>query len=384
MTEELFREDATLLDCTATVVAVDEAGVVLDRTVFYPLGGGQAGDAGTLTSEGGAVLATTDTRKHKERPGDIAHVPAPGADLAAFAPGTRVTARIDADRRRAHMRFHTTTHLLCALVPHPVDGCSITATYARLDFHMNEPLDKEALTAGIARLVAGAHAAWAGPRPRAGDRRRGPAALRRHTRRQHRRHRGRGRHQDREEERHDAARGAGLCLKDKGPAEAGPSRRAVGSGLLHLIGVVACLAALADGTDGGLDGVLVPGLGCGVQLGHVFLHLRGRRVEFRALFPQLGLGLAGGDLVRAFAKGHERELVYGVQHHGVVGDDLGIEWDAAIGHRKDAAEVEALDLHDALAVLDGGLGVAELCCRGHGAGQAECGHDGEQKALHGW
>ncbi len=157
MTEELFREDATLLHCTATVLAVDEAGVVLDRTVFYPLGGGQAGDSGTLLSDDGVWLELVDTRKHKERPGDIAHVPAAGADLSAFTPGTRVTARIDAARREAHRRFHTATHLLCALVPHPVDGCSITATYARLDFHMNEPLDKETLSAGIARLVAGAH-----------------------------------------------------------------------------------------------------------------------------------------------------------------------------------------------------------------------------------
>ena len=157
MTEELFREDARLLECEATVLALDEAGVVLDRTVFYPLGGGQAGDTGTLSSEAGAVLAIADTRKHKERAGAIAHVPAPGADLSAFAPGTRVRARIDGARRQAHMRFHTATHLLCALVPHPVDGCSITAGYARLDFHMSEPLDKEALSAGIARLVAGAH-----------------------------------------------------------------------------------------------------------------------------------------------------------------------------------------------------------------------------------
>jgi misacylated tRNA(Ala) deacylase len=85
-------------------------------------------------------------------------VPASGANLSAFAPGTVVTMQVDAARRRAHMRFHTATHLLCALVPHPVDGCSITAGYARLDFHMNEPLDKGALTAGIARLVAEAHA----------------------------------------------------------------------------------------------------------------------------------------------------------------------------------------------------------------------------------
>jgi misacylated tRNA(Ala) deacylase len=158
MTEELFREDAALLSCSATVVAADEAGIVLDRTVFYPLGGGQAGDAGTLTSAGGAVLSVADTRKHAARHGDIAHVPAAGSDLSAFTPGTRVTAHIDAARRSAHMRFHTATHLLCALVPHAVDGCSITAGYARLDFHMNEPLDKEQLTAGIARLVAGAHA----------------------------------------------------------------------------------------------------------------------------------------------------------------------------------------------------------------------------------
>ena len=157
-TEELFREDAALLHCTATVLAVDEMGVVLDRTVFYPLGGGQAGDTGTLTSASGAVLAIADTRKYKGLPGAIAHVAAAGADLSLFTPGTVVTAQVNVARRLAHCRFHTATHLLCALVPHPVDGCSITETYARLDFHTAEPLDKEALTAGIARLVAGAHA----------------------------------------------------------------------------------------------------------------------------------------------------------------------------------------------------------------------------------
>ena len=155
MTEELFREDATLQHCEATVVAVDEVGIVLDRTVFYPVGGGQAGDAGTLTTPDGRSVTIVDTRKHKERPGDIAHVPAPG--MPALQPGDRVVATLDAARRQAHRRFHTATHLLCALVPHPVDGCSITAGYARLDFHMTEPLDKELLTQGIARLVAEAH-----------------------------------------------------------------------------------------------------------------------------------------------------------------------------------------------------------------------------------
>ena len=158
MTEELFREDATLRECTATVLALAAGGVILDRTVFYPQGGGQAGDAGVLRLADGRELPIADSRKSKEHSGAVLHLLAPDADASLLPPGTAVTAQIDWHRRHRHMRFHTSTHLLCALVPHPVDGCSITADYARLDFHMTEPLDKEALTAGIARLVAGAHA----------------------------------------------------------------------------------------------------------------------------------------------------------------------------------------------------------------------------------
>ncbi len=162
MTEELFRDDATLTECQARVLAADERGVVLDRTVFYPLGGGQAGDAGCLLLADGTELPIGDTRKESGqdgRPtGRITHlVPAHAHDLLArLRPGDAVTARIDAARRRRLMRFHTTTHLLCHLVDKPVNGCSITADHARLDFHMTEPLDKERLSAGIARLVAAA------------------------------------------------------------------------------------------------------------------------------------------------------------------------------------------------------------------------------------
>ena len=111
-TEELFREDATLLRCTATVLAVDEQGVQLDRTVFYPLGGGQAGDTGTLTIAGGAVLAIADTRKHKAHPGAIAHVPAAGADLSAFTPGTTVNAQLHGvpPRAREVLRLRGVEH----------------------------------------------------------------------------------------------------------------------------------------------------------------------------------------------------------------------------------------------------------------------------------
>lgn len=163
MTHDLFREDSYLRECSAHITAVTEAGIVLDRTVFYPLGGGQAGDSGHLLLADGTAIAIADTRKGKDAEGQptaaIVHVPAPGQEerLAALAAGTPVTARIDWERRHRLMRLHTTTHLLCHLVPQLVNGCSITPEYARLDFSMTDPLDKDVLTAGIAALVAAAH-----------------------------------------------------------------------------------------------------------------------------------------------------------------------------------------------------------------------------------
>lgn len=162
MTQDLFRLDATLRQCTATVTNLTAGGVVLDRSVFYPLGGGQAGDTGVLELADGRMIQITDTRKCKDAEGrataDILHVPAPGQDelVATLAVGTNVLARIDWARRHRMMRFHTTTHLLCHLVPQLVNGCSITPDYARLDFNMTEPLDKDQLSAGIANLVAAA------------------------------------------------------------------------------------------------------------------------------------------------------------------------------------------------------------------------------------
>lgn len=170
MTLDLFRTNAYLAECTATVTAITPQGIVLDRTVFYPLGGGQAGDAGVLVLADGRELPIVDTRKGKLEDGgfsdDICHLPAPelltsllnsehGSDFRLVV-GDTVTARIDWARRLRLMRFHTTTHLLCHLVPQLVNGCSITPDYARLDFNMTEALDKEALTAGLARLVAAA------------------------------------------------------------------------------------------------------------------------------------------------------------------------------------------------------------------------------------
>ena len=175
MTTDLFRQDAYLTECTATVTAITPQGIVLDRTVFYPLGGGQAGDAGVLVNAQGHELPIVDTRKGKTEDGSftaaICHLPAPeqlaallepsaapqtSNDTPLWAVGDTVTARIDWARRHRMMRFHTCSHLLCHLVPQLVNGCSITPDYARLDFNMTDPLDKDALSAGIARLVAAA------------------------------------------------------------------------------------------------------------------------------------------------------------------------------------------------------------------------------------
>jgi misacylated tRNA(Ala) deacylase len=157
MSEPIYREAPYQRENEATVAAADGAGIRLDRTVFYPRGGGQAGDAGTLLLADGRPVAIADTVKGED--GAIVHVPAAGQEelIALLAPGVRLTARLDWERRHRHMRFHTATHLLCAIVPHPTNGCSITRDYARLDFDMVEPLDKAHLEAELARLVAEAH-----------------------------------------------------------------------------------------------------------------------------------------------------------------------------------------------------------------------------------
>jgi misacylated tRNA(Ala) deacylase len=150
-TEELFRDDAYLTECTATVTAADAAGIRLDRTVFYPMGGGQPGDTGVLTRADGRTIAIQDTRKG-DAPGEILHVPA--APVGDLAPGETVTAAIDWARRYRHMRVHSCLHLLCAAVPAGVTGGSIGDGKGRLDFDSGDTaLDKAAIEATLNELI---------------------------------------------------------------------------------------------------------------------------------------------------------------------------------------------------------------------------------------
>lgn len=163
MTELLFRDDAYLKTCTARVVAADERGIRLDRTVFYPNGGGQPGDTGALRFASGETIAIVDTVKG-EGPDEVIHVPAPGSALPA--PGAEVSAEIDWERRHRLMRMHTCLHLLCAVVPGSVTGGQVSDGRGRLDFDVpGSSLDKEAIAAGINKLIAEAHDAaprWIG------------------------------------------------------------------------------------------------------------------------------------------------------------------------------------------------------------------------------
>src|SRR5258707_947258 len=131
MTELLFRDDAYRKTATARVLAATERGIELDRTVFYPQGGGQAGDTGTLLRASGERLAVTDTRKG-EAADRVLHVVAPGSSPPQ--PGEAVTLEIDWQRRYQLMRLHTALHLLSCVIVAPVTGGNIVADKARLDF----------------------------------------------------------------------------------------------------------------------------------------------------------------------------------------------------------------------------------------------------------
>ena len=150
VTDPLWR-DAYRREATARVVAIlPEGGVVVDASVFYPAGGGQPGDSGTLEWQGGR-LSVTDTRKAEG--GAVMLVPEPGAALPPV--GAEVAQRLDWARRHLHMRVHTALHLLSVVIPLPVTGGQIGAGKGRLDFDMPEaPGDKPALEAALNALTA--------------------------------------------------------------------------------------------------------------------------------------------------------------------------------------------------------------------------------------
>jgi misacylated tRNA(Ala) deacylase len=154
-TDCLFREDSYLKECSATVVGLTETGgVVLDRTVFYAVSGGQPSDGGVLTTSNRDAILIANATFTDPGKTEIAHQPAvaTGIDLQV---GDPVHALIDWDRRYARMRMHTALHLLSAALPFPVTGGAVGETDGRLDFDIPEAgLDKDEITERLARMIA--------------------------------------------------------------------------------------------------------------------------------------------------------------------------------------------------------------------------------------
>ena len=136
-TELLFRGDAYSKVATARVVAIHERGIELDRTIFYPQGGGQVGDTGVLLRENGERVVIADTRK-----GDgidaVLHVPVTAMPQPEV--GETLTLEIDWERRYKLMRLHTALHVMSCVVVAPVTGGNIAPDKGRLDFDIDMSL----------------------------------------------------------------------------------------------------------------------------------------------------------------------------------------------------------------------------------------------------
>ncbi|MCX7288956.1 MAG: alanyl-tRNA editing protein [Rhodobacterales bacterium] len=134
MTDLLFRKDAYLASTDCQIIGhTAEGALVVDRSVFYPTGGGQPGDSGILEWGGGLMRIATTIKID----GGLALVPAEALPMPPIGAPARMI--LDWSRRHRHMRIHTALHLLSVVIPLPVTGGQISAERGRLDFDMPDP-----------------------------------------------------------------------------------------------------------------------------------------------------------------------------------------------------------------------------------------------------
>lgn len=152
MTEKVFYQDSYQKTLTSEVVEVLDDGVLLAATIFYPQGGGQPGDRGTL-SIGGRDYSVIDTRYADDRHNIVHYLQ--DDDLSAIHEGDAVDMQIDWERRHRLMRMHSSMHLVCSLITAQATGGSVGERESRLDFDLQgQVIDKEQLTADLNSLVA--------------------------------------------------------------------------------------------------------------------------------------------------------------------------------------------------------------------------------------
>lgn len=142
MAELLYLKDSYLREFEARVVSLADKKVVLDRTAFYPVGGGQPSDKGWLEWSGGKAEVVEVVKRGEE----VFHVLE--GDLPE--PGTPVKGTLDWKLRYRHMRYHTALHILAGAVYHlfgsTITGSQIHSDKARIDFTL-EDLSKERVEA---------------------------------------------------------------------------------------------------------------------------------------------------------------------------------------------------------------------------------------------
>lgn len=151
MTLPLFGENAYLKEALAEIIGFsEENGIILDRSIFYPTGGGQPGDTGDIVFNG-ERFSVEETVKGEN--GNIILLLADG--FSSLKIGDTVTQLLNWDMRYAHMKVHTALHLLSVVIPLPVTGGAITEQKGRLDFNMPEAIEnKDELTDKLNELIS--------------------------------------------------------------------------------------------------------------------------------------------------------------------------------------------------------------------------------------
>lgn len=146
----LFNSDPYLKHCEAKILDIRDGSLVLDRTIFYPLGGGQPGDTGTLNIDGSSicVIDTVKGRDHNE----ILHISK--THFSEDLIGKNIQCNIDWDRRYKMMKMHTCLHILCSLIDAPITGAQLNEKKGRIDFNVDPSLlNKQRIEKDLNQLI---------------------------------------------------------------------------------------------------------------------------------------------------------------------------------------------------------------------------------------
>lgn len=158
MTEALYLENPYLELVEATVTAVyTDGNLYVDRSIFYPQGGGQPGDSGSIEWGTGFRTNIKNAVYSPDR-SSIILIPEEGQDLPQL--GQTIIQHVDWPRRYDLMRMHTAMHLLSVVLPYPVTGGQVGVEEGRLDFDLpdGETVEKVSATAALNALIRADHA----------------------------------------------------------------------------------------------------------------------------------------------------------------------------------------------------------------------------------